>query len=46
MSVGRSGAGNSLALLSSPILSESDQRAPSYREMMAAIEPWQGLYSV
>jgi dTDP-4-dehydrorhamnose 3,5-epimerase len=31
---------------SSPVLSDSDLGAPSYREMMAAIEPWQGLYSI
>jgi dTDP-4-dehydrorhamnose 3,5-epimerase len=30
----------------SPILSDADLAAQSYRDMMAAIEPWQGLYSV
>lgn len=31
---------------SAPILSESDEEAPSYRAMMAVIEPWQDRYSV
>jgi len=31
---------------SSPILSDADGGAQSYREMMAVIEPWQGLYSI
>lgn len=29
-----------------PILSDKDTNAQSYREMMAVIEPWQGEYSV
>jgi len=31
---------------SSPILSDDDLGAQSYRAMMAVIEPWQGLYSI
>jgi dTDP-4-dehydrorhamnose 3,5-epimerase len=31
---------------SSPILSDGDRGAQSYREMMAALEPWQDLYSI
>ena len=31
---------------SSPILSDGDLGAQSYREMMEAIEPWQGLYFI
>jgi dTDP-4-dehydrorhamnose 3,5-epimerase len=31
---------------SSPILSDGDLKAQSYREMMATIEPWQDLYSI
>jgi len=30
---------------SAPILSDADRRAQSYREMLAAIEPWQSRYS-
>ena len=30
----------------SPILSDADRAAQSYRAMMAAIEPWQDLYSI
>jgi dTDP-4-dehydrorhamnose 3,5-epimerase len=30
---------------SAPILSDTDRVAQSYREMMAAIEPWQSRYS-
>jgi dTDP-4-dehydrorhamnose 3,5-epimerase len=31
---------------SAPILSDDDQRAPSYREMMVVIEPWQDTYPI
>ena len=30
----------------SPLLSDGDQSAPPYRDMMAVIEPWQELYSI
>jgi dTDP-4-dehydrorhamnose 3,5-epimerase len=31
---------------STPIVSDDDQRAPSYQEMMAVIEPWQDSYPI